>query len=75
MWVIGADNKATQRPVEVGQQFGESLMILEGLKPGERIVVEGLQKVHEGAPVQAMTAMQLAEAAATQAGSEKAAKE
>ncbi len=63
VWVVGSDNKATQRPVLVGTQFGESLMILEGLKPGERIVVEGLQKVREGAPVQAMTAMQLAQAA------------
>ncbi len=64
VWVIGADNKATQRPVQTGPQFGESLMILEGLKAGERIVVEGLQKVREGAPVQAMTAMQLAQATA-----------
>ena len=40
-------------PVKVGEQIGESLLILEGLKAGERIVVEGLQKVREGAPVQA----------------------
>ena len=53
VWVIGPDNKATQRPVKVGEQIGESLLILEGLKAGERIVVEGLQKVREGAPVQA----------------------
>ena len=30
VWVIGADNKAAQRPVTVGQQIGESLLILEG---------------------------------------------
>ena len=63
VWVVGSDNKATQRPVKVGYQFGESLMILEGLKPGERIVIEGLQKVREGAEVQPMTAMQMAQAA------------
>ena len=47
-----------------GETIGENLLILEGLKPGERIVVEGLQKVREGAPVQPMTAAQMAEAAA-----------
>src|SRR6185295_14886554 len=32
VWVIGSDNKATQRPVKVGGQIGEKLLILEGLK-------------------------------------------
>jgi membrane fusion protein (multidrug efflux system) len=63
-WVIGADNMATQRAVKVGETIGENLLILEGLKPGERIVTEGLQKVREGAPVQPKTAAQMAEAAA-----------
>jgi membrane fusion protein (multidrug efflux system) len=63
VWVVASDNKATQRPVTVGGQVGEYLLIQEGLKPGERIVVEGVQKVREGAPVQAMTAAQLAQAA------------
>ena len=73
VWVIGTDNKATQRAVKVGETLGENVLIAEGLKPGERIVVEGLQKVREGAPVQAKTAAQLAEAAA-QAAKEAAAK-
>lgn len=64
VWVIGPDNKASQRPVKVGDQFGTSFLILEGLQPGERIVVEGLQKVREGAPVQPMTGAQLAQAGA-----------
>jgi membrane fusion protein (multidrug efflux system) len=67
VWVIGSDNKAAQRPVKVGQQIGEALLIVEGLKAGERIVVEGLQKVRDGALVQPMTAAQMAEAAAAQA--------
>jgi len=49
--------------VKVGGQLGENLLILEGLKPGDRIVVEGLQKVKEGAPVEPKTAAQLAEVA------------
>lgn len=63
VWVIGSDNKATQRPVKVGETLGESVLITEGLKAGERIVVEGLQKVREGVPVQPLTAAQMAEAA------------
>jgi len=63
VWVVGSDNKASQRPVNVGRQYNESLLILDGLKAGDRIVVEGLQKVREGAEVQPMTAMQLAQAA------------
>jgi membrane fusion protein, multidrug efflux system len=75
VWVIAPDNKATQRAVKVGGQLGENLLIQEGLKPGDRIVVEGLQKVREGAPVQPMTAAQMAQAASAQAPSEKTAKE
>ena len=63
-WVIGAEDKATQRAVKVGETLGENLLILEGLKAGERIITEGLQKVREGAPVQPKTAAQMAEAAA-----------
>src|SRR5262249_40409661 len=65
VWIIGQDNKATQRPVKVGGQIKENILILEGLKPGDRIVVEGVQKVREGAPVQVVTAAQ-AETAANQ---------
>jgi len=64
VWVIGTDNTATQRAVKVGETIGENLLILEGLKAGERIITEGLQKVREGAPVQPKTAAQMAEAAA-----------
>jgi membrane fusion protein (multidrug efflux system) len=52
VWVVGPDNKTSQRPVQVGDQIGEKLLILEGLKPGDRIVLEGLQKVKEGVIVQ-----------------------
>jgi membrane fusion protein (multidrug efflux system) len=69
VWVIGSDNKASQRPVKVGETLGGSVLIMEGLKAGERIVVEGLQKVREGAPVQPMTAAQMA---AGQAGAKPA---
>jgi membrane fusion protein (multidrug efflux system) len=75
VWVIGQDNKATQRAVKVGGQVGESLLIQEGLKPSERIVVEGVQKVREGGLVQAMTAAQIAQTAAAQAPADQSNKE
>jgi multidrug efflux pump subunit AcrA (membrane-fusion protein) len=62
VWAVGSDNKVTQRSVKVGGQLGENLLILEGLKPGDRIVVEGLQKVKEGAPVEPKSAAEIAEA-------------
>jgi len=64
VWVVGADNKATQRAIKVGEMIGGNLLVLEGLKAGERIVIEGLQKVREGAPVQPKTAAQMAAIAA-----------
>jgi membrane fusion protein (multidrug efflux system) len=66
VWVVGADNKTTQRPVKVGESVGGDLLILEGLKPGERIVVDGIQKVRQDAPVQPVpAAAQVVQAEAT----------
>lgn len=62
LWVVGEDGMASQRAVKVGEQNGSNLLILEGIKPGERIIVEGVQKAREGAPVNAMTADQIAAA-------------
>src|SRR5262249_26217992 len=49
--VIGADGKAEIRPVQVGPRVGSDWVITSGLKPGEKVVVEGLQKIKAGAPV------------------------
>ena len=75
VWVVGSDNKTSQRPVKVGDPVGSSALILEGLKPGERIVVEGLQKVREGAVVKPMTAAEAASASVAQHAGSKSAKE
>jgi membrane fusion protein (multidrug efflux system) len=63
VWVISSENKASQRPVKVGEVAGGNVLITEGLKPGDRVVVEGLQKVREGAAVQPQTAGEMAMAA------------
>ena len=51
--IVGADSKAEIRPVKVGERVGSLWVISEGLKPGEKVVVEGVQKVRTGAPVKA----------------------
>ena len=43
--VVSPDNKATVRPVKVGDRVGSKWIITDGLKPGEKVVVEGIQKV------------------------------
>jgi membrane fusion protein (multidrug efflux system) len=49
--VVDQDNKAHIRPVKMGERIGSMWEVTDGLKPGERVVVQGLQKAHEGAPV------------------------
>ena len=49
--VVGADNKAQIRPVKVGRRIDRRWIIEEGLKPGERVVVEGLQRARDGVVV------------------------
>ncbi|MDB5987024.1 MAG: efflux transporter periplasmic adaptor subunit [Nevskia sp.] len=49
--VVGADNKVEYRPVKLGRLIDGLRVVREGLKPGETIVVSGLQRVHPGAPI------------------------
>lgn len=49
--VVDADNTVKIRNVKVGERYGELWVIREGLKPGERVVAEGTQKVGDGVKV------------------------
>lgn len=60
--VVSDDNKVSIRPVTVGDRVGNLWIVTEGVKPGERVIVEGLQKVRDGATVK------VAGANATKAG-------
>lgn len=51
--VVGPDDKVAIRPVQVGEKTGAMWVIQDGLKPGERVVVEGQQNLRPGVPVQA----------------------
>lgn len=63
VWVVDDANKVSQRSITVGPRLGSDWLIEEGLNPGERIVVEGLQKVRQGAPVQPSAAPPMTAAA------------
>lgn len=43
---------AKQRPIKVGAIVGDSYPVLDGLKPGDRVVTSGVQKLADGAPIQ-----------------------
>ncbi|CAH0535672.1 Multidrug efflux pump subunit AcrA [Vibrio stylophorae] len=49
--VINANNIVEPRIVETGESIGNQWLILSGLKAGDRVIVDGLQKVRPGAPV------------------------
>jgi membrane fusion protein (multidrug efflux system) len=49
--VVGNDNKVTIKPVKIGETVGPMSVVEEGLQPNERIVVEGIQNVKDGAVV------------------------
>jgi len=50
--VVGQNNQVAVRPVQVGERVGAMWEIQGGLKPGERVVVEGQQKLRPGMQVQ-----------------------
>lgn len=47
--VVSSDNKATFRPVKVGDRVGPNWIITDGLKPGEKVVAEGILKIQQAA--------------------------
>jgi len=49
--VVSPDNKAMFRPVKVGERVGKDWIITEGMKPGEKVIVQGFMKVRQGTPV------------------------
>ena len=49
--MVGPDNNASIRPVHTGQRVGQMWVITEGVKPGEQVIAEGIQKAKEGMPV------------------------
>lgn len=49
--VVGAGDVAELRPVQIGPRFGNRQVVVSGLEPGDRVVVEGFLKARPGTPV------------------------
>lgn len=49
--VVGADHSVSQRTVKIGSALGNQWVVLDGLKPGEQVVVDGFQKIRPKTPV------------------------
>jgi len=71
LMVVGADNKPAQRSVKISSQQGSNWIVTEGLKEGERVMVDGFQKLQmlpPGTPVKAVAWQATAAGGAAPAG-------
>lgn len=51
VWVVGSDRVPEQRHIEVDRAIDDQWLVTDGLEAGERVIVEGLQRVMPGVPV------------------------
>ncbi len=51
VWTVGADNKVVATPLKMGAWSGKNWIVLSGLKPGDRVVVDQIIKIRSGATV------------------------
>lgn len=66
--VVGADNKVELRVLKTGRTVGDKWLVSEGLKAGDKLIVDGLQKIGPGMPVNPVPALSADKAAAPAAG-------
>jgi multidrug efflux system membrane fusion protein len=48
---VNGDLSVTRRPVKVGHEDASAAIILDGVKPGDRVVTDGASRVSEGSKV------------------------
>ncbi|HOL72904.1 MAG TPA: efflux RND transporter periplasmic adaptor subunit [Bryobacteraceae bacterium] len=53
-WVVNSENKVEERVLELDRAIGDKWLVTSGLNPGDRLIVEGMQKVRPGVPVKAV---------------------
>ena len=52
VYLLGPENKAVPTPITVGDWVGDAWIVTSGVKPGDKVIVDGLMKVFPGATVQ-----------------------
>lgn len=50
-WVVTPENTADSRRLTVSRTYRDAWVVTAGLEPGEKVIVEGLQNIRQGAPV------------------------
>ncbi|WP_337997610.1 efflux RND transporter periplasmic adaptor subunit [Oleispirillum naphthae] len=63
VWMAGTDGKAGLHPVKLAQANGDGWVVASGLKAGDKVIVDGLQRLRAGVPVKAVDLTQTAETA------------
>ncbi|HLX27936.1 MAG TPA: efflux RND transporter periplasmic adaptor subunit [Casimicrobiaceae bacterium] len=71
VWVLGSDDRAEQRPVTVGEWYENGWFVADGLRAGERVIVEGTVRLTPGAHVVAKAYQEQASPATDPAGPAK----
>jgi len=56
VWLAGPDNKALARTIRAGNWAGKDWVVLEGLKPGEKVIVDNLIRLRPGTPIEVKAA-------------------
>ncbi len=56
VYVVGAENKVAPQPIKTAGFSGQDWVVIDGLTGGERIVVDGIQKIRPGAVVNPVVA-------------------
>jgi membrane fusion protein (multidrug efflux system) len=70
VFMVGADNKAEQRRIQLGQSTSTVASVINGLALGDKVIVEGLQRVRPGQPVSPGPASPLIESSMKAAASD-----
>jgi membrane fusion protein (multidrug efflux system) len=52
VWVVGADDAATMRPIKTANWLGNDWVVVGGLNAGDAVIVDNLMKIRPGAKVQ-----------------------
>jgi len=52
VWIAAAGDRAEKRPIQTGVAFGSEWVVLEGLEPGDRVIVEGFMNLRPESPLQ-----------------------
>ena len=63
-YVVGDDSKVELRSLEAGPTNGETTVVLKGLEASERVVMEGTDRLRDGAEVEVVSGQRMAEEAA-----------